>query len=306
MTTSLPRFLAKRLLGALVFVLVVSMTTLVLIRLAPGDATSDLKMSVPDASVVAAARARLGLDRPLLEQLGAWMAGIARMDLGVSSHYGRPVAGLVADRVANTALLAGLALVLATGIGLPLGMMTGAGRRQAGTRVVEWLSVLLVSCPPILFTLALLFLAVTTGWLSVSPGRLALPLLALALPMAAVIERLQSQAAAEALSTPSVVAAAARGVPRQRLIWVHALRHSLRPVLGVYGIIIATLFSGSVAVETIAGWPGLGRLMVDGLFSRDVFLVAGCALAGAALVAIGNLIADVLRVMVDPRVGERA
>jgi peptide/nickel transport system permease protein len=135
---------------------------------------------------------------------------------------------------------------------------------------------------------------------------MALPLLALALPMTAVIERLQSRAACEALEQPTSVAAAARGIPRSRLIWVHAFRASLRPVLGVYGIIIATLFSGSVAVEVITGWPGLGRLMLDGLESRDVFLVAGCALTGALMVATGNLVADVLRALADPRVREAA
>jgi len=117
-----------------------------------------------------------------------------------------------------------------------------------------------------------------------------------------MLERLQSQATSEAISAPDLTAAAARGVPRSRLIWVHAARQSLRPVLGVYGIIIGSLFSGSLAVETIASWPGLGRLMYDALVARDLFLVAGCALAGAMFIAAGNFLADVLRALVDPRV----
>jgi peptide/nickel transport system permease protein len=164
--------------------------------------------------------------------------------------------------------------------------------------------VLLVACPPILFALALLYLNVEIGGLP--SGSLALPLLALALPMAAIVERLQSRATAETVTMPALVAAAARGVPRSRLIWVHSLRASLQPVLGVYGIIIATLFSGSVAVERITSWPGLGDLMLEGLLSRDVFLVAGCAMVGALLIALGNLFADVLRAFVDPRVREAA
>jgi peptide/nickel transport system permease protein len=118
-------------------------------------------------------------------------------------------------------------------------------------------------------------------------------------------ERLQSQAIAEALQAPVVMAAAARGLPAWRLTWIHAGRQSLRPVLGVAGIVIATLFSGSIAVETITAWPGLGRLMLDALVSRDIYLVAGCALAGATLVAAGNLFADVLRAAVDPTVGHQ-
>jgi peptide/nickel transport system permease protein len=159
-----------------------------------------------------------------------------------------------------------------------------------------------VCCPPIVGTLALLFFGAATGWLSVAPGHVLLPALALALPLAAMLERLQSQATAEAMRAPDIVAAAARGIPTTRLIWLHAGRHALRSVLGVGGIIIATLFSGSVAVETMTAWPGLGRLMLEALTSRDLYLVAGCAMAGAAMVAAGNLVADLLRAASDPRV----
>ena len=315
MTHTLPVFVLRRLAGALAFVVVVSSTALLLIRLAPGDATTDMKLNVADASVIASEQARLGLDRSPLAQLGSWLAGLARLDLGTSSRFGRPVSGLVAERVGNTAILAGLALVIATMVGIPLGVVsgsraTGAGASGAGASgpgvsgLIAFASVLLVACPPILFALALLYLNVELGGLP--SGSLALPLLALALPMAAIVERLQSRATAETVTMPALVAAAARGVPRSRLIWVHSLRPSLQPVLGVYGIIIATLFSGSVAVERITSWPGLGDLMLKGLLGRDVFLVAGCAMAGALLIALGNLFADVLRVFVDPCVREAA
>jgi peptide/nickel transport system permease protein len=95
-------------------------------------------------------------------------------------------------------------------------------------------------------------------------------------------------------------------VPSWRLVWIHAARQSLRPVLGVYGIVIATHFSGSLAVEVITGWPGLGRLMADAVTGRDVYLVAGCALAGAALIAAGNFLADILRAAADPRLRQHA
>ncbi len=213
------------------------------------------------------------------------------------------MAGLVAERMRNTAALAGLALIVAAVIGLPLGVLTGTRPRSALAHVVTVLSLLLVCCPPIIGTLALLFLAASTGWLPVEPGHLVLPTLALALPLAAMLERLQSQAIAEAFQAPGIVAAAARGVPERRLIWLHAGRRALRPVLGVAGIVVATLFSGSIAVESITGWPGLGLLMYDALVSRDLYLVAGCALAGATLVAAGNLAADLLRAAADPTVG---
>jgi peptide/nickel transport system permease protein len=305
-------FVLRRLAGALIFVIVVSSTALLLIRLAPGDASTEMKMRVGDASVIASEQARLGLDKSPLSQLGSWLAGLARLDLGTSSRYGRPVSGLVAERAGNTAMLAGLALVIATVLGIPLGVVSGSRASGSGASgpgvsglVIGLASVLLVACPPILFALALLYFSLETGWLS-SPGSIALPLVALALPMAAIVERLQSRATAETVAMPALVAAAARGVPRSRLIWVHSLRPSLQPVLGVYGIIIATLFSGSVAVERITSWPGLGDLMLEGLLGRDVFLVAGCAMVGALLIALGNIFADVLRALVDPRVREAA
>lgn len=302
MTTTLARYVVRRLLVAGVFVLLVSSATFVLARVAPGDAASDLFLSGASEESVAAMRHRLGLDRSLASHVAEWLSGLVRLDLGQSSHFGRPVAELVGDRMRNTALLAGSALLMAIAIGLPLGVVTGTRPRSWLAHVVTVVSIALVCCPPIIGTLALLFFAASTGWLSIAPGQLVLPTLALALPLAAMLERLQSQAAAEAFAAPGIAAAAARGVPSYRLAWVHAGKQALRPVLGVSGIVVATLFSGSIAVETITAWPGLGRLMLDALLSRDLYLVAGCALAGSVLVALGNLVADLLRAAADPRV----
>lgn len=303
MTASLAGFVLRRLFVAILFVLVVASTALVLGRLAEGDAASDMVLSGANADLIVAERHRLGLDRPIGSQLASWIAGLARFDLGQSSRFRTPVAGLVADRMRNTAVLAGLALLLATAIGLPLGVFTGTRPRSMIARLVRVGSVALVCCPPIIGTLALVFLGASIGWPSIAQGQLLLPTLALALPLAAMLERLQSQAAAEAFAAPDIVATAARGVPVRRLIWIHAAKPALRPVLGVSGIVVATLFSGSIAVESITSWPGLGQLMLDALRSRDVYLVAGCALGGSSLVAVGNLLADILRAAADPRVG---
>ena len=210
--------------------------------------------------------------------------------------------GLVLERAAATAWLAVLALTLATLIGLPLGVLTGARPRGWLAMFVRPASVAFVACPPLVAALALLLLAATTGVASTAPGGLAIPVIALALPLAATIERLQSQATAEAMASVDLIAAAARGVPASRLVWIHAARQSLRPVLGVYGLIIGGLFSGSLAVEWVTSWPGLGRLTYDALIYRDLFLISGCALAGAVLIAIGNFAADAVRAAVDPRV----
>ena len=181
--------------------------------------------------------------------------------------------------------------------------------------------------PPLIGSLALVFVAARTGWLPVggmtsSSGidvtwaawladlarHLPLPALALAIPMAATLERLQSEAIESASREPFVAASRARGVDRLRSILRHAWPVSLRPVLGFYGVMIGSLFSGSFVVEVVTSWPGLGRLMFDALRARDLFLVAGCAATGACFLAAGTLVADLLLAYTDPRVatGERA
>jgi len=226
---------------------------------------------------------------------------LPRLDLGRSSSYDRPVAPIVLERAANTAKLAGVALVLATLIGLPLGLLTGAHPRGWLSHVVTPASIALIACPPIVGALLLLLLVVA-GWLPVSTGSLVVPALAIALPLAATLERLQSQATADALGSADIVAAAARGISPARLLWIHTARQSLGPVLGVYGVLIGSLFSGSLAVEVVTSWPGLGQLLYTAIRGRDVFLVTGCALFGAMCLAAGNFTAGVARAIVDPRI----
>jgi peptide/nickel transport system permease protein len=152
----------------------------------------------------------------------------------------------------------------------------------------------------------MLTIAARTGWLPVSGmgglSHLVVPTLALALPIAALLERLQSQAIAESMQRPSTAAARARGIPEPRVIWRHGWRQSLAPVLAIYGVIVGTLFSGSFAVEIVTSWPGLGALMRQALMSRDTYLVAGCAAAGAAFLAAGILAGDLAHALADPRV----
>ena len=302
--TPLAAFVVRRLIAAALFVFIVSTLALLLARLAPGDATAELVLTGADRATIEAARARYGLDRPVTAQLMEWAAGVWRLDLGQSSAYGLPVAPIVAERLLNTAQLAAVALLLATAVGVPLGIVTGSRPGSRIARSVGVISTALIACPPIVGVLLLLFLAVSTGLLSTAPDAIVVPSLALALPLAATLERLQAQATSDALAAPDL-AAAARGIPPDRLLWVHAARQSLRPVLGIYGVLLGTVLSGSLAVETISGWPGLGRLTFDALMSRDLFLIAGCAFGGAAMIAAGNAAVDILRAAIDPRVTVR-
>ena len=297
-------YLARRLAFAVLLVFIVSSASLVLVRLAPGDYASVQLAFVGNVENVQALRARYGLDRPIASQYVDWIASAARFDFGSSMLYGRPVRELIPERAANSAVLAATSLAFATLIGLPLGVVSGT-RRDALAAMIRAASLALLSMPPLLTSLFLVFVAARTGWLPVGGmggvSHLIVPSLALALPLAATFERLQSQAMSETVGQPFVLATLARGVPYPRVIWRDALKAGLRPVASVYGIVVGTLLSGSFAVEVITAWPGLGRLMLDALRARDVFLVAGCAAAGSIFLACGTLLSDVALAFLDPR-----
>jgi len=319
------RYLLTRLAFALLLVFVVASAALILTRIAPGSFIEQECLTLTPEQC-AALKQRLGLDQPLAAQYVAWMTRAVRFDFGQSFLYSRPVGALVRDRAINTAMLATLALLIATVIGIPLGIYSGT-THGIGRAMIRTISVIGLSVPPLIGSLALVFLAARTGWFPVggmtsSAGidvtwgqwlvdlarHLPLPALALAIPMAATLERLQSEAIESTSHERFVSASRARGVDRMRSILRHAWPVSLRPVLGLYGVMIGTLFSGSFVVEIVTSWPGLGQLMFNALKARDLFLVAGCAATGAFFLAAGSLISDLLLAYTDPRVrsGERA
>lgn len=300
---------------------VVSSASLVLTRLAPGDLTAELGPFATPAEI-AALRARFDLDRSPVEQLMLWAGRALRLDFGNSFSLNRPVRDLIGRAAINTAALAVAALVAATLLGIPLGIFTGS-RRGAAAALVRGASLVFLSVPPLLTSLFLVFIAATTrlfpaggmttagvlevswsAWLLDIARHLPLPALALALPIAATFERLQSQSMADALEQPFAVAALARGVAPRDVIVRHAWRVSLRPICAVYGLAIGALLSGSFVVEFVTAWPGLGRLMYNALRARDIYLVAGCAAMGGFFLACGSLIGDLLLAAADPRVRE--
>jgi len=313
-------YILRRLAFALFLVVAVSSASLVLTELAPGDyATGAFGLGArPEA--LARARERYGLNRSIGAEYRDWLAHAIRFDFGRSLLYDRPVAELIPERAANTAILAITALAIATLVGVPLGIVSGSRRGGLVPHAIRAASVVLLSMPPLLTSLFLVFVAARTGWLpiagmrsaSVPPGgafadlvrHLVVPAAAIALPLAAMFERMQAQAMREAIAQPFVIATLARGVSRRRVVWRDALKVALRPLAAVYGLVVGTLLSGSFAVEVITAWPGLGRLMLDALSARDVYLVAGCAGTGAVFLACATLASDVALAFVDPRVRE--
>jgi len=317
-------FLVRRVAFALVLIALASSAAFLLTRAAPGDVTDQLGPFAKPAEV-AAMRARFGLDQSVLKQWLSWAWHAARFDFGESFLYSRPVRGLVRQAALNTAVLALAAFVVATAVGLTLGVISGSLGSGALPAMIRAASAVCVSLPPLLSSLILVFIAARTGWLpaggmsSSGSGDLSwagwladlawhvpLPAIALALPIAATFERLQAQAMSEVVGQPFVLAARARGVSSGDLILRHAWPVSLRPICAVLGVAVGALLSGSFVVEYVTAWPGLGRLMYEALRARDIYLVAGCAATGSALLALGTLVGDVLLAVVDPRVRDEA
>jgi peptide/nickel transport system permease protein len=315
-TSTLPAFLLQRLIRALLLTIVVSSAALTLVHLAPGDAFSDF---TTDPETAAAERARYGLDRPFLQQYVSWLGRAVTLDLGDSTRFRRPVAELLVERLPLTFMLGVAALCIVVGLGIPLGVAGGARPNRWWARATRGWSMLMVSIPPLVMSLALLLLAARTGWLpagglnvessaplaerlALTLRSLILPSLALGLPIAASVERLQASALMDALREPCVRAALARGVTDTRVIWNHAFRLSLKPVLAIFGVIVGTVLSGSLIVEIVMSWPGIGELMYQALVSRDLHLAGGCAATASVFLAAGVLLSDVALALVDPRV----
>lgn len=313
-------YLLRRLLATFLLVLVVSSAAFVITRIAATKAiAADIGLHL-DPVTIKARMHELGLDRPMLEQWASWLGRLLQFDLGTSVYYNSPVAPIVGERARNTALLATTAFLVALAIGIPPAFVTATRPGSFAARAIRATSLLLLSLPSFVSSLGLVLVAARTGWLpagglaSSTVGatfaeramdvawHLPLPVLALALPLAATFERLQAQALADALLLPSVRAAHARGIPPRTIAWRHAGRLAIKPVAGVAGLAFGALLSGSFAVEAVTAWPGLGRLTIDALRYRDLYLVAGCAAAGTLVLALGLLVADLVIAWSDPRV----
>jgi peptide/nickel transport system permease protein len=314
------RFLVARVSLLVALVLAASSAMVAVTSLAPGDVTAEARLEGASAEQVARERIRLGLDEPMLTRIGSWMGHALRLDFGTSFRYGQPVLGLVATRVAHSALLTGTALLFAVAIGVPIGLISGSGRFPRLAGAVGAVSLVLFSLPPLLVALVLTVVAVRTGWAPAGgmqtagadewaladrlvdiAHHLVVPVLALGLPLAASLERIQQAAVADGTAARHVLAASARGVGLRRWLWRALWRPTASPVASVLGLAAGTLLSGSLAVELVTAWPGLGRLMFEALATRDVPLAAGCGAAAAAFLAVWTTLGDVLAWWLDPR-----
>jgi peptide/nickel transport system permease protein len=277
------------------------------LHLVPGDPVDVMLGETALAADKAALRAELGLDRPILEQYGTYLAGIVQGDLGRSFSYREPVAEVIAGRLPATLELAGCALMVAVCVAFPLGVLAAVRRDTGLDRGSLVASLLGVSMPNFwLGPLLILLFSVHLRWLPVS-GRegwasVVLPAITLGTGLAAILSRMLRSSLVEVLGSEYLAAARARGVGEGRVIWVHALRNACLPVITLLGLQLGSLLSGAVITEAVFAWPGIGTLLLQALQGRDYPLAQGCVLVISLGYVAANLTADLLYRLADPRV----
>jgi peptide/nickel transport system permease protein len=317
-------FAARRIAFAVVSVAAVVVITFFLVHAAPGEpmlGTPDRTFASPET--IARQRTLFGLDRPLPEQFLRYARNLAGGELGESFVLHRPVAAVLADAVPNTLLLGGTALLASLLLGLAVGALQAARHHSRTDALLGVTTLVLYSVP--VFWLGLVLLLVfgeQLHWLPVSgmtsaalregisPARraldvarhLVLPAASLALVQAAAFARFQRSALVESLGALHIRAARAKGLPERTVLLRHALRGALAPTITLAGLSVPYFLAGSVMVESIFGWPGLGRVAYDAIFARDYNVITATALVSGVLVAAGNLLADVGVAVADPRV----
>jgi len=301
------RFAARRVALTIPVLLGVATLVFALIHLIPGDpAQAMLGEAAPQADVDALRR-QLGLDRPLLEQYGDFLAGAITGDLGTSLRTGTPVSTQIAERLPATFELALAAMLVALALALPLGIAAATWRGTIVDRAAMTVALAGMSIPNFwLGPLLAIVFAVELGWLPVS-GRggvehLVLPALSLGLALAAMLARMTRASLLEELREPYVLAARARGVSRMRAVMAHAFRNSLIPVVTIVGLQFGAVLTGAVITETIFSWPGIGRLLIQSIGFRDYPLVQGCILLIAVTYVAVNLLTDLAYGFLDPRI----
>lgn len=299
------KFVAAKVASALVVVFLAATATFFLVRIS-GDPLALLLPPDATADQTAQLAATLGLDRPLGVQYLDYWAGLAHLDFGDSLFYGQPVAGVIAERLPATALLALSAMLIALVVAIPVGSI--AAMRRGGPLDRTLMSAILIgqSTPAFWVGIVLILIfAVRLQWLPAAgygPRNLVLPAVTLALYSVAVIARLLRSSLIDVLSTDYMRTAIAKGYRPGRALVSHGLRNAALPVVTVVGLEIGSLLGGAILTEQVFGWPGLGSLTIEAISNRDLPLIQGTVLLLAVVFVAINLLVDLSYSLLDPRV----
>ncbi len=306
------KYILKRLLHLIWILLALSFLTFLLLYLAPGDA-AEKKLNaqgIPvSQEVLEQTRRDMGLDRPFIVQYGDWLLGVLRLDLGTSYKDGFPVGEKLVKGLKNTLILALGSLALSLLVALPLSLLTALRRDGPMDYVLRFLGFLGNSLPGFLISVLLMYLfCVRLKLLPVLADRsvkgLVLPCLALSIPLCSRFLRQFRAELLEQLGKPYVQGAVTRGVKARYILLRNVLRNASISILTIVGLSVGTLMGGSVVIETIFRWPGLGKLAMEAITARDLPVIQGFVLLTSAIYVVVNLLTDLAYHLVDPRVRE--
>jgi len=300
------RFVLRRLVQSAILLVVLAVIVFAMARLTgnPADLLLPEDASRDDRAHLLAA---LGLDRPTHEQLGIFLSGALRGDLGQSIRYRKPAAEVFFERLPNTLALVPLALIGAVALAIPLGVLAAVYRGTMIDRAANILSVLGIATPSFWLGIVLIYVfSIQLGWLPSArmggPAHYVLPAITLGAFLVAGMMRLVRSSVLEVLDSEFVKLARIKGLPRAVVIWKHCVRNALIPVVTLFGVFFALLVTGAIVTETVFAWPGVGRLTYEAVIFRDYPLLQAVILLKAVIVLGVNLVVDILYAYLDPRV----
>jgi peptide/nickel transport system permease protein len=316
-------FIVRRVLQTIPLLFGISLLTFILLQLAPGDFLNQMAENPGiSAETINAMRIRFGLDQPWYVQYGKYLQNVLlHFDFGQSFSRHQPVVEVLHDGFNNTLLLAGAAAIVTWGLAIPLGMLAAVKQHSWVDRLLSLTAFVWLSVPEILAGLVVLMFAARTGWFPVGgmhsldyeeldavgqwldvAHHLVLPALVVGLiPLASRMRQMRGSLL-DVLRLDYVTTARSKGLSESTVIIKHALRNALNPMITLFGYTLGALVSGSFIVEIIFSWPGLGRITLDALLTQDQYLVMGAELMASVVLIAGNLIADLLLAVADPRI----
>ena len=316
------RFILKRLLAMIPLLIGISFLCFAILQISPGDYVQSLTSGDQFSEELRhKITAEFGLDKPWPLQYLLWLGNALRLNFGVSLATRQPVAGMLWERLGNTLILSISSLIVAWGLAIPLGILSAVKRNSWIDRLSSLFAFTGISVPGFFLALLALLFAQRTGWFPVGSmhnsdadlmtkpeqfrdmlHHLVLPTLVLGIAGCAGIMRQMRGSMLDVLRENHITAARARGLPERLVILKHAVRNAINPLITIFGFTLAGLLSGAALVENVMAWPGLGRLILESVQKKDVYMVMGSFMLGATMLMLGNLISDVLLAVTDPRI----
>lgn len=316
------RYVLKRLLQMIPLLILISVISFGVTKLSPGDFLSKMAMNPAiSAETIQKERERLGLDKPVYIQYAKWASSFAIGDMGISFTYNAPVKDVIGQKLGNTLLLGVCAMLFTWLVAIPLGIYSAVRQYSLGDKVFSVFSFVSLGIPDFFLALLLLFFASKTGILPIGgmmspqaftypwPHQIAdllwhliIPTIAVGIGSIAILQRRMRGNLLDVLGEEYIRTARAKGLPENKVIYKHAVRNAINPMVTLLGYDLAGLLSGFALVENVVGWPGLGQLMLQAMVGLDMTLSMAGLMIGAMMLLLGNLLADMLLAAVDPRI----